>query len=63
MLFNLAYSLFAITSRTSFYSYAIQYQVQRGNELTAAAGLSKTARSVQADFMELKPFADNSFDG
>lgn len=40
-----------------------EYQVQRGNELTAAAGLSSTARSVQADFMELKPFANDSFDG
>lgn len=63
MMSNLANSFFALTSLTSVYSYAIQYQVQRGNELTATAGLSKTARSVQADFMELKPFADNSFDG
>jgi sterol 24-C-methyltransferase len=40
-----------------------EYQVQRGNELTEAAGLTSTARSVQADFMELKPFANDTFDG
>ena len=41
-----------------------EYQVIRGNELTAAAGLSTTARSVQADFMKLTDkFKENSFDG
>lgn len=40
-----------------------EYQVQRGNELTKLAGLSATARSVQQDFMNLKDFKDNSFDG
>ena len=39
-----------------------EYQVQRGNTLNAQAGLSKTAESVQADFMKL-PFDENSFDG
>jgi ubiquinone/menaquinone biosynthesis C-methylase UbiE len=36
--------------------------VQRGNELNAKAGLSKIAKSVQADFLKL-PFEANSFDG
>ena len=41
-----------------------EYQVLRGNELTAAAGLSDTARSVQADFMKLSSkFKANEFDG
>ena len=40
-----------------------QYQVMRGNELNKKQGLSATAKSVQADFMKLEPFADNSFDG
>lgn len=31
--------------------------------MTKAAGLADTARSVQADFMKLAPFTDNSFDG
>jgi len=39
-----------------------EYQVLRGNQLTAARGLSQTARSVQGDFMHL-PFPDASFDG
>lgn len=39
-----------------------EYQVIRGNELNAAAGLKGSARSVQADFLEI-PFPDNSFDG
>jgi len=39
-----------------------EYQVLRGNELNKAAGLSKTALSVQADFMRL-PFEENFFDG
>jgi sterol 24-C-methyltransferase len=40
-----------------------EYQVIRGNELNAAAGLSDTAKSVQCDFMKLDKFEDNSFDG
>lgn len=41
-----------------------EYQVLRGNELTAAAGLSNTARSVQADFMKLSSkFKEGEFDG
>ena len=39
-----------------------EYQVIRGNELNAAAGLKDCAKSVQADFMKI-PFADNHFDG
>ena len=39
-----------------------KYQVARGNELNAQAGLEKTCKSVQGDFMEL-PFPDSSFDG
>jgi SAM-dependent methyltransferase len=37
--------------------------VIRGNDLNRAAGLEGRALSVQADFMKLAPFADNSFDG
>ena len=40
-----------------------EYQVNRGNELNAAAGLTGKALSVQADFMKLEPFPDNHFDG
>lgn len=49
-----------------------EYQVIRGNELTKQAGLSATARSVQANFMKLteklpefkfEGFKENSFDG
>ena len=41
-----------------------EYQVIRGNELTQAAGLSATARSVQADFMKLgEKFPEGHFDG
>jgi sterol 24-C-methyltransferase len=40
-----------------------EYQVIRGNELNAAAGLSNIAESVQCDFMKLDKFADNTFDG
>ncbi len=39
-----------------------QYQVHRGNELNAQAGLGVQCRSVQGDFMAL-PFPDASFDG
>jgi sterol 24-C-methyltransferase len=40
------------------------YQVQRGNKLNKEAGLEKTAKSVQADFMKLtESFEENSFDG
>jgi sterol 24-C-methyltransferase len=39
-----------------------EYQVQRGNELNALAGLSASAKSVQGDFMKL-PFPENHFDG
>lgn len=44
--------------------FLIKYQVIRGNELNAAAGLLAEGRavSVQADFMKL-PFPDNHFDG
>jgi sterol 24-C-methyltransferase len=38
------------------------YQVQRGNNLNAEAGLKDTARLVQGDFLKL-PFEENSFDG
>lgn len=38
------------------------FQVQRGNTLTAQAGLSEHVKLVQGDFMKL-PFPDNSFDG
>lgn len=40
-----------------------EYQVIRGNELNAAAGLGDLAESVQCDFMKLDKFPDNSFDG
>ncbi|KAJ1435202.1 sterol methyltransferase [Ochromonadaceae sp. CCMP2298] len=40
-----------------------EYQVMRGNSMNKAAGLTGSALSVQADFMKLEPFADNSFDG
>lgn len=39
-----------------------KYQVGRGNELNAQAGLETLCRSVQGDFMQL-PFPDASFDG
>ena len=40
-----------------------EYQVIRGNELNKAQNLSENAESVQADFMKLEPFKDNTFDG
>ena len=41
-----------------------EYQVIRGNQLNARAGLSDTAESVQCDFMKLTgKFEENSFDG
>ena len=39
-----------------------QYQVNRGNELNAQAGLKNQCKSIQGDFMRL-PFPDNHFDG
>lgn len=39
-----------------------EYQVIRGNELNAAAGLSEVAKSVQGDFLKLN-FPNESFDG
>lgn len=39
-----------------------EYQVIRGNELNAQAGLTGQALSVQADFLKI-PFGDNTFDG
>lgn len=46
-----------------FWTCFQQYQVIRGNQLNQAAGLEGRALSVQSNFMELKQFADNSFDG
>lgn len=41
-----------------------EYQVIRGNDLNAAAGVSSSAKSVQADFMKLhEKFEAESFDG
>lgn len=40
-----------------------EYQVVRGNELNKQQNLTDLAESVQADFMKLEPFADNTFDG
>merc|ERR1711959_131993 len=39
-----------------------QFQVDRGNHLSAQAGASDRVKLVQGDFMKL-PFPDNSFDG
>ena len=41
-----------------------EYQVMRGNKLNKEAGLENTARSVQANFMDLTAkFEPNTFDG
>eukprot|EP00306_Pavlova_sp_CCMP459_P023223 CAMPEP_0185551920 /NCGR_PEP_ID=MMETSP1381-20130426/30426_1 /TAXON_ID=298111 /ORGANISM="Pavlova sp., Strain CCMP459" /LENGTH=433 /DNA_ID=CAMNT_0028164835 /DNA_START=20 /DNA_END=1321 /DNA_ORIENTATION=- len=39
-----------------------EYQVKRANEINRSIELGDQVRSVQCDFMDMKPFGDNSFD-